>query len=123
MAWKFNFFRSRALRAYVDRLPHALLKDYGKYDGLAWDQISSAVERHGLSRRYLPYAVAMSASNMEFVRYRRAHHFKIDYDKLRIRIAARFFKRDPGLVINVKKPELRDYHQSEINQDVFCGRG
>jgi hypothetical protein len=64
--------RKLAIRGYAVRLPALLRHDYGRAStGAPYTaaQVQRTIERYGLSRTYLPYAVAMFADKNGFAAY------------------------------------------------------
>jgi hypothetical protein len=80
----------RAIRRYAAELPKLLQNDYGRASSSApytAAQVRQTVERNGLSRKYLVYAIAMFADQGGFAEHQSLFGDTHDYLEIRGEIA------------------------------------
>jgi len=93
----------RIIRSYARDLPHLLQRDYGAGRWFSGQQVTRAVERSGLSRKHLPYALLMFSDPADFARYCEQTGQRHDIVMMRRRLeTARFY--DTGEAANSLGP-------------------
>jgi hypothetical protein len=90
----FNTLRKRfALRQYATKLPGLLRHEYGRASPMApytSAQVQRTIERHGLNRTYIAYAVAMFSGAQGFEEYAAVSGCKHRYVELRADITGTY---------------------------------
>ena len=89
-----RIIKRRAIRRYLARLPGLLQSDYGLAStGVPYTpaQVQKTVERNGLSRAYMSYAIALFADQSGFEAFQAQLGFREKYAAVRSEIAAAYF--------------------------------
>lgn len=88
------FFKKRAIRNYLLKLPVLLKADYGLFETYTAKQVASSVRRHKLSSNYQLYAIAMFSPVTEYESHDYAQDSVLSYELARQEIADLFFQGD-----------------------------
>lgn len=92
-----------AIRSYARDLPSLLRCDYGAGRWFSAQQVIRTVERAGLSREHLPYALLMFSDPAEFARYCQQTGQRRDLRTMRWDLGHAHFY-DTGEATNLPRP-------------------
>jgi len=61
-----NPLKKRAIKKYIVDMPKLLSEDYGKLETYSAGQVTTTLDRYGLSYKYKTYALAMFCTLQEY---------------------------------------------------------
>lgn len=86
-----KFKKNKAIKSYISTLPTWLTKDYGVSEHYTPVQVLKSIERHGLSKKFSIYALAIYATKTEYLDYISGLPETYDFSSIRSELADNFF--------------------------------
>ena len=122
------FKRYLAIRSYVHRLGHELVRRFGKRSFFSVEHVTQAVQRGGFSAAFIAYAHSAFCKEEDFDAHYEPLGVACSYQGLRRTIARRYFSRhmdfDAKTIISrFVRGDYRfsGYQESQADSDAFYG--